>query len=77
MVRVVSEVGQRAEQVAEDGRTLGRKLSSTVAVVAAVFLLLLVVDMFSGGFGVGLPEIAVLLVVLAGGLARVWWPRRG
>jgi hypothetical protein len=57
-------------------QSTGRKVSSSVAVVAAVFLLLVVVDLLTGGFGVGIVELTVLGVVLAVGLVWVWWPRR-
>jgi hypothetical protein len=70
LARVVSEVTPPV------GRTLGRKMSLTVAVVAAVYLLLLIVELLTDGFGVGLLELALLAMILAAGVAWVWWPRR-
>jgi hypothetical protein len=57
------------------GPTPGRKLSSSVALMAAVFLLVLILDMVDG-FGKGLLELALCGLILVAGLAWVWRPRR-
>jgi hypothetical protein len=57
-------------------RTVGRKVSLTIAVFAAAMLVGVVVDLLTGGFGMGLIELALIWVVIIAGLVRVWWPRR-
>ena len=57
-------------------RTVGRRVSLTVAVFAAAMLVVLVVDLLTDRFGLGLFEIALVWVVIIAGLLRVWWPRQ-
>ena len=56
-------------------RTVGRKVSLTIAVFAAAMLVVVVVDLLTGGFGMGLIELALVWVVVIAGLLRIWRPR--
>ena len=71
MVQVMTEV-----QGAEDKKTLGSKLASTVLVFTVPMLLLAIIGLFGGSFGIGMVEITLLWVIWLVGLAWVWWPRR-
>lgn len=57
-------------------KSTGSKLASTVLVFVVPWLLLAIVGIFSGSEDVGTPEILLLEVIWAMGLAWVWWPRR-
>jgi hypothetical protein len=71
MVQVMTEV-----QGAEDKKTLGSKLASTVLIFTVPMLLLAIIGLFGGSFGIGMVEITLLWVIWLVGLAWVWWPRR-
>lgn len=58
------------------GQTVGREVSLTIAVFAAAMLVVVVVDLLTGGFGMGLIELALVWVVIIAGLLRVWRPRQ-
>ncbi len=55
----------------------GSKFASTVLVFTVPLLLLAIIGMVGGSFGIGTVEITLLLVIWAAGLAWVWRPRRG
>ena len=57
-------------------KALGSKLASTVLVFTVPMLLLAIIGLFSGSFGIGTVEISLLWVIWVVGLAWVWWPRR-
>jgi len=61
---------------AKDKPTLGSKLASTVLVFTVPMLLLAIIGLFSGSFGIGTPELTLLWVIWIVGLTWVWWPRR-
>jgi hypothetical protein len=71
MVHVMTEVRQ-----AKDKKTLGSKLASTVLVFTVPMLLLAIIGLFGGSFGIGMVELTLLWVIWLVGLAWVWWPRR-
>ena len=64
-------------QPTKDKKTLGSKLASTVLVFIVPVLLLTIIGLFSGGFGVGVVELSLLLLIWVVGLTWVWWPRQG
>lgn len=72
MVQVMTEVQQ-----GEGKRTLESKMTSTILVITVPVLLLAIIGLFSGSFGIGLPELILLWVIWMVGLLWVWWPRRG
>jgi hypothetical protein len=51
------------------------KLWNKVGLTVAAFVVLLAVIAALSG-GVGTVEMSILLVLLAGALAWIWWPRR-
>ena len=57
-------------------RTLAGKVTSTVLVLTVPLLLLAIIGLLGGGFGIGTPELGLLLVIWIVGLVWVWWPRR-
>ncbi len=61
---------------AGDRRTIGSRLASTVLVFTVPLLLMAILGLFSGSFGIGMVEIGLLWVIWAIGLIWVWWPRR-
>jgi hypothetical protein len=65
-----------AQQV-KDKKTLGSKLASTVLVFLVPVLLLALIGLLTGGFGIGVVELTLLSAIWVVGLTWVWWPRRG
>ena len=63
-------------QQTKDKKTLGSKLASTALVILVPVLLLAIVGLFSGGAGIGVVELILLLAIWVVGLTWVWWPRR-